>query len=350
MRRTWNIDVAFPGGLTQDPVVDVRGRDIRVSGNGELTIIDELAISVAIDGAANEITAIDVTRSSIGLEALVGVSPRGGFGRRVADLFPEESARRSLCFSALEDLAGALLVSGYAHLREGVIPQSREMTEAAATIQADVCIGWAADGSVIATMQEHGHNPVPIGPAAPAVGSDDAPDWHVLGPLHHPMVRRRRRLDVLAPDANTQFRVQEHFRDSYAATDGETVMHEYLVDAVVDEAGRIVFLDVDPRVLPWQECPGAADGAQRLIGAALSDLPARVRTDFAGATTCTHLNSTLRTLADAGALAVTVGTRLETDRMPVTQESVDVLPNGKDDAEGDERGGPGDENDGSDAR
>jgi Protein of unknown function (DUF2889) len=303
MRRTWNIDVTFPGGLTQDPVVDVRGRDMSISADDAPAIVDELAVSLAIDNAADQITAVDVTRSSVGLEALVGVSPRAGFGRRVAELFPEERAGRSLCFSALEDLAGALLVSGYAHLREGVIPQTREMTEAAATIQADICIGWAADGPVIATMQEHGYNPVPIGPAAPTLDPDDAPDWHALAPLHHPTVRRRRRLDVLAPEANGQFRVHEHFRDSYAATDGETVMHEYLVDAVVDEAGRIVALDVDPRVLPWQECPGAAAGAQRLIGAALSDIPVQVRAEFAGATTCTHLNSTLRTLADAAGLA-----------------------------------------------
>jgi hypothetical protein len=152
-------------------------------------------------------------------------------------------------------------------------------------------------------MREHGHNPVPIGPAAPPLEPDGALDWHALGPLRHPTVRRRRRLDVLAPEPNGQFGVQEHFRDSYAAADGETVMHEYLVDAIVDQAGRIVSVDVDPRVLPWHECPGATPGAQRLVGAALSDIPARVRADFAGATTCTHLNSTLRTLADAGMLA-----------------------------------------------
>ena len=195
-------------------------------------------------------------------------------------------------------------MSGYAHLREGAIPQTREMAEAAAIIQADICIGWAADGSVIATLRDHGHNPVPIGPAAPRLEPADAHDWHVLGPLHHPTVRRRRRLDVAALDAAGKFGVQEHFRDSYAAVDGETVMHEYLVDAVVDTGGRIVSVEVDPRVLPWHECPGASASAQRLIGVALSDIPARVRADFAGETTCTHLNSSLRTLADAAVLSV----------------------------------------------
>ena len=57
------------------------------------------------------------------------------------------------------------------------------------------------------------------------------------------------------------------------------------------------------RVLPWQACPGAAAGAQRLVGVDLDDLAARVRSDLVGATTCTHLNSTLRTLANVRALA-----------------------------------------------
>ena len=273
MRRTWNIDIMFPDGLTEDPVADMRGRDLRVSVDGAPEIVDELAVCLAIERATEQITAVDATRSRVGLEPLVGASPRGGFGRRVAALFPEEAARRSLCFSALEDLAGALLVSGYAHLREGAIPQTREMAEAAATIQADICIGWAAGGSVITAMQEHGVNPVPIGPAAPELEPGNALDWHALGPLHHPAVRRRRRLDVLAPETNGQFRVQEHFRDSYAAVDGETVMHEYVVDALVDQAGQIVSVDVDPRVLPWRECPGASASAQRLVGSALSDIP-----------------------------------------------------------------------------
>jgi hypothetical protein len=33
------------------------------------------------------------------------------------------------------------------------------------------------------------------------------------------------------------------------------------------------------------------------------DLPARIRRDLVGATTCTHLNSSLRTLADAQSLS-----------------------------------------------
>ena len=64
-----------------------------------------------------------------------------------------------------------------------------------------------------------------------------------------------------------------------------------------------------PLVLPWQACPAAVASASRLVGVAAADLPGRVRTDLAGTSTCTHLNSTLRTLADVGALAPTVPVR-----------------------------------------
>jgi hypothetical protein len=40
-----------------------------------------------------------------------------------------------------------------------------------------------------------------------------------------------------------------------------------------------------------------------VVGVAVDDLPGRVRADLRGAGTCTHLNSSLRCLADVAALA-----------------------------------------------
>lgn len=80
-------------------------------------------------------------------------------------------------------------------------------------------------------------------------------------------------------------------------------MHEYVVRAVVDRRRRLAPVEVEPRVLPWRERPGAVASAQRLVGVSVDEIPARVRRDLVGTTTCTHLNSTLRCLADVGALA-----------------------------------------------
>lgn len=59
---------------------------------------------------------------------------------------------------------------------------------------------------------------------------------------------------------------------------------------------------VDPRVLPWSDCPGAAASAAGLVGTELAEVAGRARTDLVGPTTCTHLTSTLRALADVTAL------------------------------------------------
>src|ERR1700720_543268 len=46
----------------------------------------------------------------------------------------------------------------------------------------------------------------------------------------------------------------------------------------------------EPRVLPYPECPWAADSARRLEGMNVADLPALVKEQFTGTSTCTHLN------------------------------------------------------------
>ena len=64
----------------------------------------------------------------------------------------------------------------------------------------------------------------------------------------------------------------------------------------------IEHLEVDARVLPWDTCPAAVASAPALDGTPVRDLPARVRAELVGPSTCTHLNSTVRSLADVAAL------------------------------------------------
>ena len=232
----------------------------------------------------------------------MGLPLRGGFARRLIELLPDDSTCRSLCYSAIENVGGAYLVSGYAGLRTGARAMSPETSKLAAQRQADVCIGWALDGPVIETIRVTGRNAVPFGPEAPSLESDDPLGWHDQATLAPTSVRRRRRTDVHAPTDDDWLHIEHHFRDSYADIGTEQVMHEYLVDATFDDERRLATLWVDARVLPWHECPGAVASAQRIVGVALDDIEAQVRKELAGATTCTHLNSTLRALADVRAL------------------------------------------------
>jgi hypothetical protein len=302
VRRTTTVDSTFPDGIGGRVILRVRGRDLRTAAVDTPAVLDELAVDLELEPWSGTIVAVDVAVASAALESLAGL-PFRGLRHRLADLIPEDAARRTLCFSALEDASGAYLVSGYAGLRAGLIPSTPELAEIAVQRQGDVCIGWALDGPVIDTIRRTSEHAVPVGPLAPALEGDDSLAWHEIPPLSPQCVRRRRRTDVVtAADQDESLHVEHHFRDSYVGADGEEVMHEYVVRAVVDGAGHVVSIDVDARVLPWYECPGAVDSAQRLVGAALDDIAARVKTEFTGVTTCTHLNSTLRVLADASSL------------------------------------------------
>jgi hypothetical protein len=95
-----------------------------------------------------------------------------------------------------------------------------------------------------------------------------------------------------------------HFRDSHMDDDlVETIVHEYTVAGTVDTSTRtIASVSAEVRVLPWQECPGAIGSANRVRGMPLGELRQRVRSEFVGTSTCTHLNDTLRAIADLDAL------------------------------------------------
>jgi hypothetical protein len=273
---------------------------MRTNHCGGTTVLDELAVDLEIDAWAATVVGVDALVSSAPLDGLAGL-PFRGLRRRLRELLPDDAERRSLCFSALEDLAGAYLVSGYAGLRAGLIETSPEMAEMAVQTQGDVCIGWALDGPVIATLRTTANHAVPFGPIAPALEGADPFAWHELPPLSTPSVRRRRRTDAQA-NGDDGLRAEHHFRDSYADAEAEQVMHEYLVGAHFDDARRLVAIDVDARVLPWYECPGATVTAQSVVGVELAEIETYVTSELAGVTTCTHLNSTLRCLADVHAL------------------------------------------------
>jgi Protein of unknown function (DUF2889) len=124
-----------------------------------------------------------------------------------------------------------------------------------------------------------------------------------MAPLPPDATRRRRRLDVLAPGPRGLHAIDVHFRDSHVDGHGlETVVHEYAAGGTVARRHLIVDLWARALVLPWEECPAAVASAERLQGSSFDDLRLRVRRDLVGTASCTHLNDTLRSLADLGAL------------------------------------------------
>ena len=282
LRRTSTIDT-HPAG-TGESSVDLRARDISADVLGEVRVRAHLTDRV-IDDIDN------------GLDALVGNRVGPGFRSTVGKLFPEEVRGATLLHLLLDDWVGAALVSGYAVQHAAInLGIEEKIGPGVADHMAGICAGFASDASLVPYAKRNGTIPSVHGPLAPSL---DGLEMHAVEPLRAHGMRRLRRLDLNPDDG-----FSAHFRDSHVDGDGvETIVHEYTVVGALDTSTRTVTsVDASVQVLPWQECPGAIGSAARVAGMTLADMRARIRTEFVGTSTCTHLNDTLRALADLDAL------------------------------------------------
>jgi hypothetical protein len=325
VRRTTNIDTTRPDGLRADARVDGRARDVRTNPDGTTAVVGEAWLRATVS-PQQKLLSITTSPDVPALAQLLGASVGSGFRARFNDALREAGAEAdeceegSLLFLLLDDLPGATLVSGYVLHRAGLLddppvdadheqpPPKRPLPDFGR--MGDLCAGWAQDATMMVHVRSTGLIPVPVGPAAPVLERQDDPfSWHAMADLPSLSVRRRRRLDLIAPDApgvpGAVHGIDLHFRDSHKGEDGvETVLHEYTVTGAADVgSGQIVSVAARAQVLPWLECPGAVASAARLAGMELSALRPTIRNEFVGRSTCTHLNDSLRSLADITALA-----------------------------------------------
>jgi Protein of unknown function (DUF2889) len=324
IRRTTNIDTLRPDGVRADSVVDARARDLRTNLDGTSDVVAEATLHARIS-PTRELLSLSTSPEIPALQGLLGASVGPGFRSRVNRIVTDGCEDGSLLYLLLDDLPGATLVSGYALVRaafdEGTpFDRSRPVSPAAPATgpfpdfgaQDDICAGWAHDGTMLVHVRDTGSLPVTLGPPAPVLEDDGDPlSWHIMADLPPHAVRRRRRLDLLVPpEGEKEHAIDLHFRDSHMDGQGrETIMHEYTMSGVVDLAvGRIGSVSARAHVLPWVECPAALASAQRVDGMDLAALRNRVRKEFVGRSTCTHLNDSLRSLADVTALHVAWGT------------------------------------------
>ncbi len=108
-------------------------------------------------------------------------------------------------------------------------------------------------------------------------------------------MRRRRILELVRRDDGAEIR--EYFRDSHIDESSvEGSLHEYVVTAQVDDDQVIRDIHVEPRALPFPECPLASPNAAVLIGTRIDEVDEAVRAKLTGTAGCTHLNDVLRFL------------------------------------------------------
>jgi hypothetical protein len=300
VRRTSSVDVARPDGPGGPLEIDARARDLTTAASShDADLVVEQRLAATLDPFQELVTV--AADPAAPLDALLGSRVGPGFRAKAAAAVPGHRRDATRLYLLLDDLPAATLVSGYSLQRAGAIGLAEPDVFAP---NRDLCSGWAADATVFQTIEAAHTVPMTIGPAAPSLARAGDPDaWHALPDPAPGTVRRRRRIDVV-PDGTGALAVDAMFRDSYFAPDGaQSVVHEYGIVATIDAATlTVTTATAAPRVLPYIECPAAAASAGRIAGLRLDELRDRVRAEWVGTSTCTHLNDLLRSLEDVRAL------------------------------------------------
>lgn len=314
-RRTTTIDV-HRDDLYGAGTIDARARDAyrpmptAAASDSRIRALDHAHLRGDV-AADNTITALSIdsgTRPPPAgeLAALIGARTNAGFRRQIATT-QRAAAPGTLWHVLVDDFVGAVLVSGVApqHLEAkaggGPIEESaREFADLMKLTMSDLCSGWASDASMLRVFDDEQRLPVACGPAAPALFDRSDEDVHQVAPLGPNDVRRFRRIDVAVLPEGGLRRFDAHFRDSHVDDLGtERCVHEYSLNGALDAAtNTIAEIEATAHVLPWTECPGALVSPQRIVGVNLDSIRDTVRSDFRGVSTCTHLNDTIRSLAD----------------------------------------------------
>ena len=309
VRRTTSIDITRHEGQLDPVYLDGHGRDLATEADGSITELRDVGLSATVELVSRVIRHIEAEPAVAGMARLAGAPAMSGFRSAADEVAPQLRAQRDLLYTLIDDVPVATLISGHALSASGLLGK---VSQSGYMPVANQCAGFVT-GGLLMNMFEDGDPVIVTGPDAPSLDDPGDPQaWHPMAPLPVHGMRRRRRLDVYDVDGGgSMMQIDAMFRDTYVRGDRqETVIHEYTLAATVDpDSGEIVTAQAVPRVLPWQECPGAVDSATRIIGMTLSDLHFRVRNELTGITTCTHLNDLLRSVADAAALIVLLQSR-----------------------------------------
>jgi hypothetical protein len=300
IRRTSHIDIFFePNSLR----LAGGARDLRTI-DGTSTVLGTASTAVVLD-AQRRVAELSTTPADPRTDALVGIPAGSGFRLALENALPDQRLAATPLYLLLDDLPVATIISGYAMLYNDEMPDLSRAGETQ-NVKGDICSGWRSDGTMMVALRTSGAIPIPLGPSAPELmPSDDPMAWHDLPPLAPGAMRRRRLVQVSVGDPLVVFAM---FRDTHTDLQGEeTVLHEYSLNATLDPTTLVLSnCAATPQVLPWTECPAAADSATRLNGHNVAELRELVRKEFRGIATCTHLNDLLRSLGDLAVLAPAV--------------------------------------------
>ncbi|MDP2014832.1 MAG: DUF2889 domain-containing protein [Actinomycetota bacterium] len=306
VRRTSTIDSVWPEGMEANRTVVGRSRDLFTPlGGAEPTVLalDELFATVAPDRG---IVAMRTQPPRAAVQQLVGVQGGTGSRGRVVAAVPDEVAAGTPLYLLLDDLSGATLVGSVAfrfweseEVQDERMRQMKKMV--GVRVMEGICAGFQPGSSA---LNADGTNNT-MGDTKPVASINNAQDpwaWHELTDPQETSHRRSRRIDVWLED--DLLHIEAFFQDSFTTPDGHReAVHEYVVSATANPVtGEVVSIGADPRVLPHYECPLATVAVSRMVGLPLREFRSTVNEKLPGIDGCTHMNDTLRSLAEVPVL------------------------------------------------
>lgn len=299
VRRTSSIDATWPEGRRGSVVFDGRARDIRTPAQGsplEVLAQDRVRAVLSPDRTIREIRS-EPPRANI--ERLIGARGGGKLRSALDDALPDEVAAGSPLSLLIDDFAGASLVLGWAWRRwPSADPSSAPdpaLIAARVAKMEGICTGFAAGSTAVTDSTGTYQSFAPVEPLARV---DDPAGWHDMPDAPGVTGRRARRIDLWRE--GDLICIDAMFQDSAAMPEGGRVaVHEYSLQLEANAAtGLITRINAQPRVLPYQECPGAIANLDKILGLHLSSLRTAVIERLSGTLGCTHLNDALRSLAE----------------------------------------------------
>lgn len=267
--------------------------DSRVDDAGQRSSDEPAKLVLDVD-AQSRITALTAPLPVAVIHGLLGENAVSGFRARLAAI-PELASLPPIA-GLLDDVPIVRLISGYARMMKAPnwpAPRGDRVW----TGQLNICRGWA-EGATPHRLVLAGEPVVNTTTPAPTLAEmlPDPSDFPAE-PAPRPDSMCRRRLLEVTSTEDGGVDVYTYQRDSYLDDDGaESSLHEYVVRVRLGPAHLIERVEVEPRALPFPECPLAAPQAHALEGSALRDIHRSVRTLLSGTAGCTHLSDTLRYL------------------------------------------------------
>ena len=305
VRRTSTIDTSWPDGYGNPMLMHGHARDLLTPADGSAPVVLAEDRFTILASPIREILSISVSPDRPQAQQLVGIRGGGQSRNALATIMADDRLAGSPLYLLLDDYAGASLVAGWIWSRwiddwgERNEKSGMKSTAGRKGKMEGVCTGFAPGSSALLPHRLRDQNCARV---PTLVNSDDPHGWHDLAVQTGVGMRRARRIDVWHDGDGLAIDIG--FQDSGTAPDGgdRIAIHEYHARAMA-ENGRLATIKVDPRILPFAECPGAVANAQLMLGTPLQDMRAKVLETLSGTLGCTHLNDVLRSIAEVPQLA-----------------------------------------------